>query len=154
MGWANLKSSEKSRLYERWSRDAEIGTVLAHYMNHMHVRVYIKDTLLKGYNAEHNNDPSRPLRVLSIPSDAEFVESYLKPHGRLLRDRRLICWGRAEGWQHVLMAVYERSYGKNIRPYAAVLCNARAKFNNSESRLMVEQAGSKLGIEVLKWLEE
>jgi len=35
-----------------------------------------------------------------------------------------------------------------------VLCNARAKFNNSESRLMVEKAGSKLGIEEVKWLEE
>ena len=154
IGWVNLNTSQKSKFYERWTRDTEIGGVLAHYMNHMHVRVYIKDTLLKGYNGEHNSDPSRPLKALSIPLEAEFIESYVKPHGRLLRDRRLICWGRAEGWQHVLMSVYERSYGKNIRPYAAVLCNARAKFNDPEARGMVELAGSRLGIEEVKWLEE
>jgi len=154
IGWVNLKTSQKSKFYERWTRDAEIGAVLAHFMNHMHVRVYIKDTLLKGYNGEHNSDPSVPLKALSIPVEAQFIESYVKPHGRLLRDRRLICWGRAEGWQHVLMAVYERSYGKNIRPYAAVLCNARARFNDSAAREMIELAATKLGIEEVKWLEE
>ena len=49
MQWIVLSTSEKSKHYEAWVRDPEIGGALSAYVNLSDVRVYLKDTLMKDY---------------------------------------------------------------------------------------------------------
>jgi hypothetical protein len=86
------------------------------------VRVYIKDTLLKDYAGHRLADDVAPLRALGFSSPfAEAEETYVKPHGRRLLDGRIVCWGRAEDWKSILMALHERAYVReSARPHAAV----------------------------------
>lgn len=153
LGWQGLSWVEKSPIYEAWTKDPEIGGRLSHYMDSQQVRVYIKDTLQKGYIRSRQADPTRPFRVLEIPEDAAVAEVHERPHGRRLADGRVICWGNADDWKLVLMATHERSYGiKNARPYAAVLLYAMGKFGQRHVREMVQSAADKLGIQELVWL--
>jgi hypothetical protein len=152
--WAGLAASDKASLYEQWTRDPTIGGVLARFMDARRVRVYLKDTLLKDYTRERLDDWSRVSRVLRIPSDDTVAETYIKPHGRRLRDGRIVCWGRAEAWRDVLLALHERGVlCDRARPYAAVFLHPVARFAEPRIRAMIEQAATKLGIEKVVWLE-
>src|SRR3989442_15416146 len=108
--WPTLPDSARSRKYEEWTRDPEIGGLLGHYVDPKQVRVYIKDTVIKPYVRAGGSDQARPLRVAGVPENARLVESYVKPHGRRLDDGRVVCWGNARDWKGVLLAVYERAY--------------------------------------------
>ena len=152
--WMNLSQSQKAKYYEDWTRDPKIGGVLARYIDKGQVRVYLKDTLLKDYTRTRLADTCRPFRVLDIPQTAPVSRSYVKPHGRKLEDGRVVCWGRAEDWKLVLMAVHERAHlSKNGKPFAAVLLQTAGRYQSREVRDMVEAASKKLGIEKLVWLE-
>jgi hypothetical protein len=153
IGWMRLPAPRKSLLYEQWTRDAAIGGVLANYLDARRVRVYIKDTLLKDYVPNTLADAALPLRALAIPSDAPIVEVLIKPHGRRLRDGRVISWGRADDWKTVLMATYERAYaGSGRRPFGAVLLQAVGRYGQDDARGMVENAAKLLGVERVAWL--
>src|SRR5438132_1641596 len=113
---------EKSPLYEAWTRDSEIGGRLSRYMDQRQIRVYIKDTVMKGYVRNRQSDPTLPLSMLRISSQTPIAEAFERPHGRRLQDGRVIAWGNAEDWKLVITAIHERSYGiKGARPYAAIL---------------------------------
>jgi hypothetical protein len=154
IGWINLPTSQKSKQYENWTRNPEIGGLLGRFMDRGKVRLYIKDTLLKGYGLERSADPRRPLRVVGIEPTAEVLEEYVKPHGRRFGDGRIISWGRAEDWKSILMAVHERAFlCKGARPYAVVLAFADGRFREAANRSMVQAAADKLGVEKLVWLD-
>lgn len=153
-GWMNLSSGAKARYYENWTRDASIGGVLSRFVDKGQVRVYLKDTLLKGYSRSKLADECRPLRVLRIPASTETVETYVKPHGRRLKDGRVICWGRAVDWKSVLMALHERAYvNVGSKPFGAVLTYASGRFHEEATRRMVQDAATRLGVEHLIWLD-
>lgn len=151
LGWQNLTWFEKSPVYEAWTKDPDVGGVLSRFMDARQVRVYIKDTVMKGYVRNRQSDAAPPLRMLGL--DAAIVaESYERPHGRRLDDGRVIAWGNAEDWKLVVMALYERAYGgKGWSPHAAVLLQALGKFHDANTRLMVEGAASKLGVARVLW---
>ena len=154
VGWTNLSAIEKKRRYEDWSRDPAFGGTLARYMDNAHVRVYIKDTLLKDYSRQARADASRPLRAANVPTSANFAETYVKPHGRRLEDGRVICWGRASDWKAILMALHERTHSLPAHSrFAAVLMNASGRFAETAVRDMVADAARRLGIERLIWLD-
>jgi hypothetical protein len=154
IAWMNLPQSEKAKLYEDWTRDPKVGGVLARYIDKGHVRVYLKDTLLKTYAQARLADSDRPFRVLDIPQTAVITKSYVKPHGRTLADGRVVCWGRAEDWKLVLMAVHERAHlNRKANPFAAVLLQSNGRYQSKDIREMVEAASRKLGIEHLVWLD-
>jgi hypothetical protein len=154
VGWINLSTTEKSKHYEDWTKSREIGGLLTRFIDGGQVRLYIKDTLLKGYALQRSANASRPLRVCGIESSVETVETYLKPHGRRLADGRIVCWGRADDWKSVLMALHERAFVcKGTRPFAAVLFSADGRFRESDLRSMVKAAADRLAIEKLIWLD-
>jgi hypothetical protein len=154
VGWANLSTIQKSKYYEDWTRNHEIGGLLARFIDRERVRLYIKDTLLKSYALDRFSDPSRSFRVSGIEASAKTVETYQKPHGRRLEDGRIICWGRAEDWKSILMALHERSFiCKGTRPFAAILTNADGRFTECAFRHMIQTAAEKLAIEKLIWLD-
>jgi hypothetical protein len=154
VGWMALSDSARSKRYEEWTRDPEIGGVLGQYVDPKQVRVYIKDTVIKPYVRAGGSDQARPLRVAGVPENARLVESYVKPHGRRLDDGRVVCWGNARDWKGVLLAVYERAYVvKNATPYSAVLMASSGRYAEDGFRAMVADVAARLGIGNLRWLE-
>lgn len=153
VNWAHLSLSAKSKYYEEWTRELEIGGVLARYMDKGKVRVYIKDTLLKDYTRNAMSDESRPLRVLGLGKQPEIAERYVKPHGLRLKDGRILSWSRADDWKLTLMALYERACAQpGSIAFGAVLLGSAGRFTDPEVCLMVERAAQRLGIEKVVWL--
>lgn len=154
INWSALPTLDRSRYYESWARDDSIGGVLARYMDAGGVRLYLKDAIFKNYGRQRLADDSRPLRLLGLAGTDGVVEVYTKPHGRRLRDGRVICWGRADGWKAVLMAMHERAFaGQNTWPFAVMLMQPVGRFSEDDTRKMVENAATKLGIKCLIWLD-
>jgi hypothetical protein len=151
IGWQNLTWVEKSPIYEQWTRDVAVGGILLRFMDARQLRVYIKDTLMKGYVRDRQSDPSRPLRMLSISTD-DVVEVFERPHGRRLQDGRVVVWGNAEDWKLVVTSVHERAFGVvNGVKHAVVLFQSFGRFHENETRTMVEDAALKLGIGQILW---
>jgi hypothetical protein len=110
LGWSALNDAERSKYYEKWTRDREIGGTLAHYMDARKVRVYIKDSLLKPYErARLSGTEHRILQCLGLTADMEVAQRYIKPHGIRFEDGRIVCWGNSRDWKLVVMAIFERA---------------------------------------------
>jgi hypothetical protein len=128
--------------------------MLVRFIDNGKIRVYIKDTLLKDYPRARLADEKRPLRVCGVEENAEVVNRYVQPHGRRLADGRIVCWGRAEDWKSILMALHERAFLiKNSKPHAAVLMYADGRFREAQFRAMVKAAAQKLCIAAVVWLD-
>lgn len=152
--WLLLPAVEKTQYYDAWTRDPDIGDILANYVDTGKIRGYIKDTLLKKYPLYRMAAADRPLRMIGVDAATDVAESYIQPHGRRLHDGRVVCWGWADDWKLVLMALHERTYNKpTFRPFAAVLMNATGKLADSYLRAVIEDAARKLCIEQVLWLE-
>lgn len=153
LGWITLSPSDKTQHDEAWTKDPEIGGRLGRFLGQGQVRVYIKDTLLKAYAQSSLADHQRPFRVLGIPGAAAVIETYTKLHGRRLEDGRVICWGRADDWKAVLMALNERTFGNSCSlPHAAVFLYSLGRFHEAQARELVEDAVTRLGIARVIWL--
>jgi hypothetical protein len=152
--WRGLSVIEKSKYYERWTRDSSIGGMLAHYMDHRQVRMYIKDSIMRRYSQTSLNDHRQAFRLLNIPENIGIKESFNSPKGKLLIDGRLICWGQAKDWKIILLALYERCYYyKSLKPFAVVLFRSSGKYNEQTTRDMINSISNKLGIEKLLWAD-
>ena len=75
---------------EVWTGDPEIGGTLGHYMDQRKIRVYIKDTILKGLSMARLADHSQVIRILGLSDDnlGLVLKQYERPHGRLLAGNR------------------------------------------------------------------
>jgi hypothetical protein len=155
MGWERLSGIDKSTRYEVWTRDPEIGGRLTHFMDPRKVRVYIKDTLMKGFSRARLADHALIMRVLGLPQDGSgtVLKRYERPHGRLLATNLMVAWGQARDWKDILMALHERTFElPGVRPFAAILNSATGKFKEDAVCRMVQAAADKLGIEKVVWL--
>ena len=152
LNWSALSAADKSRYYSMWTETEGIGGRLGQYMDPRKVRVYIKDTLLKSYTRETSASPERAFRVLGVDENVIVTATFIKPHGCVLPDGRLIAWSKASDWKATLMALHERAFGEG-EPYAAVLTEAAVKFGLASQRAVVESAADKLGIKRLIWLD-
>lgn len=159
LDWSRLSWHEKATQYEAWTRDPAVGGMLSNYMDHRKVRVYIKDTIMKGYVRSRLADPVPVMRVLGLIGDddrlelPEVAEDYERPHGRRLTDGRVFVWSKAKDWKAVLMVTHERAhYAKDATPFGAVLFSAAGQFAEDPFRKMVEDAATKLAIEKVVWL--
>ena len=151
-GWLALSAVAKSRFYANWTKDPNIGGRLSRYLEPAAIRHYIKDALMKPYARSRRADPAGVLALLGIPAGFVIQQSWIKPHGCELVDGRVVCWGRAETWKLVLMAVFERSYGRAAtRPHGALLTQSAAHFASEVPRKVVNAAAAKLGIEKVVW---
>jgi len=156
LNWSKITVLERAAWYENWSKDKEIGGVLAHFMDPRKVRVYIKDSLLKAYLRSGLQDEwSRVLLSLEIEKEAEnHKKAYEKPLGRLLLDGKVVCWGNSRDWKLVLISVFERAYSTSAAsPYAAVLMET-GKTTDIGAREMIIEAGKRLGVSKVIWLDD
>jgi hypothetical protein len=155
IGWATLSDSQKSAFYEQWIQDDDVGQILARYMRPQNIRVYVKDTILKPYGRERIKEVSPILSLLGLPQDMGIVREYIKPHGRLLCDDRIICWGHARDWKAVIVSVFERAWRiPKGKAYAAILMYSSGKMMQPNERRLVSDASQYLGIERLIWRDD
>jgi hypothetical protein len=153
LGWSDLSAFDRTRHYEHWTQDPDVGGVLARYMDPPRVRVYLKDAVFKPYSRARLGDWSRCAQALGVESES-CAESFIKPHGRELSDGRVVCWGPAMSWKMVLMALHERTFTRRASsPFAAVLSRAVGRYREEGARAMVEDAATKLKVECVVWLE-
>jgi len=153
LGWLTLAASSKSRYYDNWTTDPKVGGVLARFIDLGQARLYIKDALMKRYACARRGDPGTALSALGIPQKTKIRRSFVKPHGLLLADGRVVCWGRANNWKLILLAVHERVYNApNAVPFGAVLTQAGGNFSEQSTQAVVLDAAHKLGIQQLRWL--
>lgn len=90
LGWQGLTCVQKSPHYEAWTRDSELGGRLSYYMDLRRIRIYLKDTIMKGYIRDRQVDPARPLRALRIDPATPMAKAYEKPRGRAALGERKI----------------------------------------------------------------
>lgn len=154
IGWASLNDAERSRYYEKWTKDPAIGGQIAHLMDPRKVRVYIKDSLIKPYErARLLASEAAIWDALGMLAPSTAEQTYIKPHGCRLEDGRVICWGKSRDWKSVLMAVFERAWAQEIAvPFGAILLET-GKTRDVESRSLVRDAATRLGIAKLAWLD-
>ena len=78
LDWPSLSDLDHSNYYEQWTRAADIGGKLGHFMDPRAVRVYIKDTLVKDYARERLlSSGSSVLSLLGIPPDSPVALSLI-----------------------------------------------------------------------------
>lgn len=152
--WLNLNDRERADLYVRWSRDQVVEELLLHYMDRAEIRVYLKDSVLKPYPRERLSDPAIPAGVLGLEGDLAIEEKFIKPHGIRLSGGDLICWGAAEKWKAILLACFERSWGRpTISSTRAVLLNSIGQFADTNKQRLVEDVAKRLDVSQVVWHE-
>lgn len=156
LSWPSLSDIERAIWYENWSKDKEIGEVLAHFMDPRKVRVYIKDSLLKPYLRHHlKGSLEEVLLAIGIEeSETQIIQIFSKPHGCKLICGKIICWGNSRDWKAILMSVYERAYRLDTGiPFAAVLIES-GRTVEVGLREMITDVSSKLQLEKVVWIEQ
>jgi hypothetical protein len=155
IGWPAFDVHQRTRQYGIWMSDPLIGGVLKDYMDPEKARAYLKDTLMKPYaRARLSAEGMLVLRTLSIAAgEAGTSTRFERPHGLLLPGNRVVCWGKADDWKLVLMAVHERAHALAAQPFSAVLLPPQTRFPDGGARAVVDSAARKLGIERLEWVE-
>jgi hypothetical protein len=153
LGWSALNDSERSRRYEQWTRDPEIGGALAHYMDPRKVRVYIKDSLLKPYERARLSGTEREILGRLGIADAEVSARYIKPHGIVFADGRIVSWGNSRDWKSVLMAMFERTATRHGASAFGAVLHESGKTSASATRVVVREAARRLGIERMEWID-
>ena len=155
LGWASFDVHQRSKQYGLWMSDASIGGVLCDYMEPAKARAYLKDTLMKPYSRASLSDEGFVLRALALDdASSKVLARFERPHGLSLTGGRIVCWGRADDWKLVLMALHERAYARNWAPFSAVLLPPFTRFPDDKTRAVVVAASHKLGIERLEWIEQ
>lgn len=154
LNWPRITDIERSAWYENWSKEKEIGGILAHFMDPRKVRVYIKDSLLKPYLRDRlEDDAEKALLAVGLTTETGFVKTYNKPHGRILLGGQVVCWGNSRDWKSIIMSVYERTYGRQSAvAYAAILIE-NGKTTNEGLREMIKDVGEKLEIKNVVWVD-
>lgn len=155
LGWPAFDVHQRTRQYGTWISDPLIGGILKDYMDPDKARAYLKDTLMKPYaRARLSAEGMLVLRTLSIAAgEAKAPTRFERPHGLLLPGNRIVCWGKADDWKLVLMAVHERAHEHAAQPFSAVLLPPQTRFPDAGARAVVNSAARKLGIERLEWVE-
>ncbi|MDP9604929.1 UNVERIFIED_ORG: hypothetical protein J2W38_004730 [Variovorax paradoxus] len=155
LDWSKLSDADRTTWYENWSKEKDVGGALAHFMDARKVRVYIKDSLLKPYLRRQLEDGAGDA-MLAVGLNQEAIavkKAYSKPHGRLLIDGQIICWGNSRDWKSIVISVFERAYRLDAGvPYAAVLIET-GKTANDGIRTMIRDIGGKLGINHVVWID-
>lgn len=151
--WGALSPAEKTSYYTNWTESADIGVLLSRYMDPRKVRVYIKDSLLKGYGKFKLAElRSKVLRVLGQKQENCDLE-FEKPHGLTFSDGTMVTWGRADDWKTIVATEFERSFQTKPNQRILVFFNSAPRFLLPSSREITEDAADRLGVSKTHWFD-
>lgn len=153
LGWLSLSDVAKSNYYDNWSKDPTIGGRLERFLPQREVRHYIKDGLLKIYCRERRGAELEAIcRLAGVQGTIKPTKKFERPHGCVLGDGRVVCWGAADKWKSVVMAMHERCFGHDDRiRFAVVFTQADAHFGDVSARAVVDDAAARLSIPHVRW---
>ena len=151
--WHALGPSEKSRYYTVWTESDVIGRKLSTYMDPRSVRVYIKDTLLKGYGREKLNEYQDQIFRIVKQSELDICNRFIKPHGFRFLDQSLVAWGRADDWKVILGSIFERMEEHTTNDVVVVFFRSAPRFVGDTSRNLVVKAAARLGVTEVVWFD-
>lgn len=152
--WLHLSDNERSKLYGRWATDPNLGGRLGAYIDPRNVRVYIKDTLLKGYIRARMEDFEPVRAAFSLRADVREIRSFIKPHGKLFENGQMIAWDSARNWKLSLLTLHERvEQTSGATPLGVALFTQGTVFRQPSTRSTVESAFTKLDLGRLVWLD-
>lgn len=151
--WHALGPSEKSKYYTIWTESDSIGRKLSAYMDPRSVRVYIKDSLLKGYGREKLNELKDQIFRIVSKKESDVCDSFIKPHGYRFNDQSLVAWGRADDWKAILGSIFERADGHEAGEVVVVFFRSAPRFIRDSPRSLVERAACRLGVTKVFWFD-
>jgi hypothetical protein len=152
LDWDSLTAKEKAQHYSQWT-DSEIGRTLATHMDARAVRVYIKDSLLKGFSRQKLNEHEGLILRILGRDKSDVASACIKPHGLYFGDGSLVTWGRADDWKTILGSTFERAYGRQDARPVVVLFRAAPRYVRQSSRELVEEAARRLGVVRCVWFD-
>ena len=122
LNWPTLSDKQKSKFYEEWIRESDVGGVLSRYLNAGSVRVYIKDTIMKPYGRDRIKEFPPVLKLLGLPEDARV-------RGELHQAAR----STTGGWQGDLLGTGEGLEGDSLRSLRkGIRCSVRRAFRGRD----------------------
>ena len=154
LNWESMSHAERSRYYENWSKDKDIGGVLSRYMDTRKIRVYIKDSLLKPYTRSKLEVLCKEIMAALGDDIGEInvIKRLVKPHCHILDGNLVVCWGNSRDWKSIVLSVYERAYTlPNGVAYGVVFLDPEKK-TDSHTKNMINDVASRLGITKVRWL--
>lgn len=154
--WMSLSDAARSLHYDNWAKDPTIGGKLERFLPRSEVRHYIKDGLLKIYCRERRGGELQLIcRLAGVKEPIAPRQKFDRPHGCVLNDGRVVCWGAADKWKIIVMAMHERCFdAPNRTPFAVVFTRAAVHFSDPNTRRVVEDAARKLGIPGVTWRDD
>lgn len=155
LGWEKIPQAERSKWYENWSKDKDIGGVLSRYMDTRKIRVYIKDTLLKPYLRSCLEKSWDQVRLV-ISADAKgrkVIRRLEKPHGHILDGGLVVCWGNSRDWKAVVISAYERAYALDQGSAHSVVLLEAEKKTDCETKKMISDVAIRLGVSSVHWVD-
>lgn len=131
-GWDSMVDSDKSRQYDRWLRDPEIGGVLAKFKPADAARAWLKDVAMRQYSRSLEGfGPFSQLVVSRFKGCSEIVEAACGPGWTLVpgslsekpmrckatngNEVRLILWGSIANLRQLIWSAISEESG-NIEP--------------------------------------
>ena len=150
--WSHLTIPERSKLYEFWTADPQVGGLLNEVMDPERVRVYLKDTIMKNYARSRRPEILPLLRSMSMPCDP-VLQEYIKPVAVLCDHRYLYTLTVAKEWKISIMSAYERGLdvGNLDRNIVFITEHTTGRFVDRSYRNMIESAAERLEVDV-RWV--
>lgn len=155
LGWEQIPQSERSKWYENWSKDKDIGGILSRHMDTRKIRVYIKDSLLKPYLRSHlEKGWEKALQVLgSDIQERKILKKLEKPHCHILDGGLVVCWGKSRDWKTVVISAFERAYALNPGTAHGVVLMEAEKKTDSRTKEMISEVAGRLGVAQVCWID-
>lgn len=150
--WSHLSIDARTKLYEQWTNDPEIGGALAQVIDANRVRVYLKDTIIRNYARSQRPELVKLLHALSIPC-GDINKKYSRPTGVLCEGSSLYTLTVAKEWKNALMSAFERANEEGgVRQNKLFIREHNAgRFVDASYRALIEGAARRLDINVV-WL--
>ena len=150
--WSRLSIHARTKLYEEWTNDPEIGGALTRVMDANQVRVYLKDTVIRNYARSKRPELLKLLNAMSIPCQ-DVSKRYSRPTGVLCDNSSLYTLTVAKEWKNALMSAFERANeeGGITQNKLFIREHNAGRFVDASHRALIEAAAKRLDINVV-WL--
>ncbi|WP_340686701.1 hypothetical protein LCL61_10775 [Amycolatopsis coloradensis] len=165
LDWELLSNPAKTRQYEAWFADKEIGEILLGYFAAKRVRVWIKDTAMKEYSRAQEGIgrtvryvPRRyrgPQEVIDAALGEGWVldQSSIEIKPMLCaatrgEDRKVVIWGSKTALSDLLWEAMQQSVDKGTDPIVVIVTRDGQDVQPSE-RLRHTSLGARCGVKVV-----
>jgi len=150
--WTHLSITDRSKYYEAWAEDPEIGGRLSQIMDSSRIRVYLKDSIIGSYAKSKRTSLKPLLQNMNVTLGSNPIK-YIKPQALLCEGVRLYTLTEAKHWRVAITSAYERATDHPLLEKNLVIFteHINGRFGPGKFRDMVEDIAGRLDVE-LWWL--